>query len=112
MYNSFKCEVPVVDGENGANSYPLPPDSSVLLLDKQDPIVWFKSTDSGGFANVKGFSITPIKTKQEEIDDNYNDLDQRLKRIEEMLNEQSNIRNVKRNTTKHNHKQSDIKSEL
>lgn len=49
-----------VHGEEGAKAYPLAPNSSVLLQDETDNIVWAKVTDSAGYATVKGFFLTPI----------------------------------------------------
>lgn len=40
-----------VQGEQGANDYQLAPNSSVILLDKDAPIIYIKSTDAVGRAN-------------------------------------------------------------
>lgn len=46
--------VPAVPGENGAKSYPLGKDSSVILADSTaDNVIWLKVTDSYGNASYK-----------------------------------------------------------
>ncbi len=53
-----------VAGRPGADAYFLPPNSSVILLDANEPIFYWKVTDDGGFATVREFSfaeITPAK---------------------------------------------------
>lgn len=52
-----------VHGEDGAKAFALAPNSSVLMMDETDAIVWAKVTDGAGYATLKGFRITPIETK-------------------------------------------------
>lgn len=85
-------EVIKVHGIDGANAYQLAPNSSVLLLDDNSPIVWFKSTDGAGYATVTPYTITPYK--QEPVSD-IKSLEERIKILEDKLNE-SNTSNVKR----------------
>lgn len=97
--NTFNPQSVVqVSGENGAKAYSLPPNSSVLLMDTTDAIVWLKSTDGGGYPTLTPFRITPIEPTPiipqtsaptvPQIDiDNINN---RLTKLEERLNEQSN----------------------
>ena len=40
-----RCQVIKVNGRNGADAFRMAADSSVLLLDENDPIVWLKTTD-------------------------------------------------------------------
>lgn len=82
--------VPTVNGREGANAYSMPPNSTVLLLDANQPIVWFKQTDGGGYATVKGYSISePIDDPQnptnfnQEIKDTMKSFDERLKKLED-----------------------------
>lgn len=56
-------QIPQVSGENGAKAYQIPPNSSVLLLDSTDNVIWCKTTDAGGFATLTGYKITPIENK-------------------------------------------------
>ena len=75
-------EVIRVNGEPGARSYQLPPNSSALLLDDTAPTVWLIQTDGAGYKTVTPFAITqatpadPIKT-----------LEERIKKLEEKINE-------------------------
>lgn len=56
----IKREVDRVHGEDGANAFPLAPNSSAIFLDETQPVVWLKTTDSAGYATVTGYSIMPI----------------------------------------------------
>lgn len=55
-------EIIRVHGEEGAKAFGLGPNSSVLLMDETDNIVWAKVTDGAGYATLRGFRITPIET--------------------------------------------------
>ena len=59
-----KQEVIRVNGKNGAETYQLPPNSSILLLDESAPLVWLKTTDGAGYATVTAYDIAP---HQEEV---------------------------------------------
>lgn len=50
-----KQKVQTVHGAEGARAYPLAPDSSVLLLDDTQKIVWCKITDVVGVITVVGY---------------------------------------------------------
>lgn len=57
-----KMEIPRVSGRDGANSFQLAPNSSVLMIDlTQEDVIWCKSTDSAGFATLKPYRITEIE---------------------------------------------------
>ena len=85
-YNSpmMRQEIVKVNGENGARAYQLAANSSVLLLDETQPVVWLVQTDGAGYKTVTPFTITPQKTTPE-VD--VNELEERIKKIEERLNE-------------------------
>lgn len=76
-----------VNGENGARSFQMLPNSEALLLDTTQPIIWLAQTDGAGY-----LSVTPFDIKQHEelppVD--IRNLEQRLTRLEGMLNGQSN----------------------
>ena len=42
------CQITRVNGRNGADAFRMAPNSSILLLDENDPIVWLKVSDGGG----------------------------------------------------------------
>lgn len=72
-----------VNGENGAKAYQLPPNSEALLLDETAPIVWLKTTDGAGYPSLAPYSITPYEPTPP-VD--VNGLEQRIKRLEEIIN--------------------------
>ena len=82
-----KTEVTKVSGKNGAEAFQLGPNSSVLLLDETAPIVWLKTTDGAGYPTITPYSITPYKP--EPIID-VQDLETRVKKLEDRLNAKSN----------------------
>lgn len=55
-----KQEVVTVNGEDGANAYKLPPNSSALVLDENKPIVYLVKTDGAGYKTVLAYTITPV----------------------------------------------------
>lgn len=79
-----KTEIVKVSGENGARAYTMPPNSSILLLDEQNPIVWLKVTDGAGYPTITPYQITPYQAEKEP---DYKSLEMRIAKIEEMLNE-------------------------
>lgn len=101
MYNSInpymqqpqmpmqKTEVDRVNGRNGAELFRIAPNSSALLLDMNDPIVWFVQTDSAGYKTIIPYDIKPHEEQSppdaKSIDERLNKFDERLKIIEEAL---------------------------
>lgn len=83
-----------VNGENGAKAYQMAPNSSVLLLDENAPIVWLKTTDGAGYPNLVPYDIAP---HQPEPQIDVKSFDSRLSRLEGIVNE-SYIRNDARQT--------------
>lgn len=83
-----KQEIIRVHGEEGAKAYQLPPNSSILLLDDANPILWFKSTDGAGYPTVIPYDIVPHAQQQEIAQPtyDYNALEERISRLERRLN--------------------------
>ena len=81
-----KQEVIKVNGRGGAEAYQLAPNSSILLLDEKDPIIWLKTTDGAGYATVTPYSIT-LYQPEPPID--IRSLEARIVRLEGRFNEQS-----------------------
>lgn len=88
-------EIIRVHGEDGAKAYGLGPNSSVLLMDETDNIVWAKVTDGAGYATLRGFRITPIETNvtSTRVDaeqyvslKDFNDLKTKVDKLVEELN--------------------------
>lgn len=88
-----KIEVTRVNGRDGAEAYQLAPNSSVLLLDATEPIVWLKITDGAGYPTVTPYKIEPYQEITQES------LEMRLSKIEERLAAyESNSTESKQNT--------------
>ena len=95
-----KEEVKRVSGRNGAEAYPMAPESSILLLDETAPIIWLKTTDSASYPTITGYQITPIKNNPELVANDsgkYEELEKRIAKLEEVINEstKSDVRTTK-----------------
>lgn len=88
----LRCQVTHVNGKNGADALKLAENSSILLLDENEPIVWLKTTDGAGYATVTPYAITPYQAAPEV---NVNDLEARIKRLEDAINGKSDDTDVK-----------------
>lgn len=75
-------EIIRVNGENGARSFRMAPNSTVLLLDETAPIVWFCQSDGAGYHTVSPYKIEPYQAAQPP---DYGALEARIKHIEEVL---------------------------
>ena len=60
-----RCEVIKVKGEGGARSVKIPPNSSCLAMDIDEPVVYLVMTDSTGYASVEAYQINRIPTESE-----------------------------------------------
>lgn len=81
---SSRQEIIKVNGREGANAYPLnTPNSSVMMLDINQPILYVKISDGAGYCNITTYTISPFE--QEMIKpNNTDDLEKRIKRLEEL----------------------------
>ena len=84
-----RYEIIRVNGENGAKAFNLQPNSSILLLDETAPIVWLAQTDGAGYKTLTPSTITPYQPEQAP---DYNTLEERVKKLEEILNESNNAK--------------------
>ena len=75
-----------VNGKNGAEAFRMAPNSSILLMDENDPIVWLKTSDGAGYCTVTPYTIAPYQSAPP-VD--VNSLENRVKRLEDMLNAKS-----------------------
>lgn len=88
-------EIVRVNGENGARAYQMAPNSSAMLLDESAPLVWLVQTDGAGYKTATPYTISPYQSQPAP---DYNSLDERIRRLEDMLNGQKpDAGNVKRN---------------
>lgn len=94
MYNYFQAPVQAqiikVTGENGARAFAMAPNSSAILLDENEPLIWVVTTDGAGYK-----SITPYKIELYVPDPppDYNALMARIAKLEEALHESNHSAN-------------------
>ena len=85
-----QMEIQRVNGEESAKAYPIGPNSSVLLLDVNDPLVWVVTTDASGFKTVTPYTITPYQPEKpisaDDIRNQMEKINSRLDRLEERMN--------------------------
>lgn len=82
----FRGEIINVNGAAGARSLRLAPNSSVILRDANEPIVWLCEADGTGYFEPVPYSVTPYQA-QPAVD--VNDLARRIARMEAMMDAQS-----------------------
>ena len=78
-----QTQVVRVNGENGAKAYNLGANSSALLLDESGLMVWLVTSDGAGYKSVSAYDIAP---HQEAPAPDYGSLENRIKRLEEIIN--------------------------
>ena len=79
-----QMQVTKVNGEGGANAYSMGPNSSALLLDASGTMIWAVTTDGAGYKTVAAYDIIPHKSQAAIT---YESLENRIKRLEEMIND-------------------------
>ena len=79
-------EIIRVNGENGARAFQMAPNSNAILLDETAPLVWVVQTDGAGYKTVTPYTITPY---QAEPPVDVRALDERIRRLEEIVNAKS-----------------------
>lgn len=84
-----------VNGENGARAYQMPANSSALLLDEIEPIVWLKQTDGAGYPTITPYKIEPYERPEPE---DFSSIVKRIERLEEAINGKSNISKAEQKT--------------
>ena len=89
----YNQQIIKVNGENGANAYQLPPNSSVLLLDESAPRLFLAQTDGAGYKSITAYKLEPYVP---EPPVNVNDLEKRLKKLEGIVNGKSNTSNARK----------------
>lgn len=81
-----KQEITEVYGVQGAQAYQMPPNSSVILLDASNPIVYIKKTDGAGSPSIISYKLMPIQNES-----NTSELEKRVQKLEEIVNESYSI---------------------
>ena len=85
-------QVTKVHGENGARAYTMGPNSSALLLDESQPIVWLKVTDGASFPTITPYKITPCEKEEDTLATSITKLDERISKIEEKVFKQTAVK--------------------
>lgn len=81
-----KQEITEVYGLQGAQTYQMAPNSSVILLDASDPTVYIKRTDGAGSASISAYKLMPFQNEN-----NTSELEKRVKKLEDIINESYTI---------------------
>ena len=81
-------QIPQANGKASIDMIRLAPNSSILIADTTAPIVWRCTSDSLGNVTSEPFDITPHK---DEAQVQQESLEQRIARLEAIINEQSTI---------------------
>ena len=92
-YSKPFYQIASVKGRRGAENFPMAPNSSVLLLDEDDPIIWFTTADSGGTITAEPFDYTEHIEKKvvstEDLCDMISSLAGQIERLEERIDGKS-----------------------
>ena len=91
-WNLPHYETPLLNGRADANNFSIGPNSSILLPDANDDVVWWIRTDNMGNKNITAWDITP---HQDPKPVDLNALEARLANIEEWINAKQNKSNAK-----------------
>lgn len=88
----YKGKVPHVHGKGGMEAFRMEPDSSIFLADEtEENVVWFKSTDSGGYATGKKAHLVwdddeqHLNTENYVTKDEFNKLEDKVNKVLEEL---------------------------
>ena len=102
-----RYEIVHVNGKNGAEMFQMAPNSNTLLLDDTAPIVWLVQTDGAGYKSLTPFDIIPHKDAPS-VD--LKALENRITKLEELINDKSNFTNYGANKQHQNDKKPDERS--
>ena len=78
-----QTQVVKVNGENGARAFGMGANSSALLLDESGTMVWLCTTDGASYKTVTAYDIVPHQTVPSP---DYGSLEDRIKKLEEIVN--------------------------
>lgn len=88
----YNGKVPHVHGKGGMEAFQMEPDSSIFLADEtEENVVWFKSTDSGGYATGKKAHLVwdddeqPINAENYVTKDEFNKFEEKVNKVLEEL---------------------------
>ena len=86
IYQQPQRQVEKLNGRNGAMQLPMGPNSSGWYLDQSGTMAWLITTDSAGYKTVTAYDIS---LHQDAQDPNYETLENRVKRLEEIVDERN-----------------------
>ena len=78
---SAQRHVTKVNGKAGADSFNLPPNSDDILLDMNEPVIYFVQSDGAGYKTVTTYDISPHK--EVNAQDQFKALEDRIIKLEE-----------------------------
>ena len=70
-----------VNGEPGARSFALPPNSDAVLIDNTASMIWLVQTDGAGYKTLTPYDISPHEDPTS--DTNIKQLEDRISKLEE-----------------------------
>lgn len=82
LFQPQPFKVPQVSGKAGANAFEMPASSEILLMDENDPIVWYVKTDDGGTKTITGLDIS---IHEDEDTKKMVSLEERVAKLEEEM---------------------------
>jgi hypothetical protein len=78
-----ECHVVRVNGEPGARSYMIPPNSDAVLIDTTASMIWLVQTDGAGYKTLTPYDISVHE--EPKPDDSIRKLEDRISRLEEKI---------------------------
>ena len=104
MNNYQLNQYAIVNGLDGAKSYNMPPNSSMMLMDSTSPYVYMKSTNQMGQASIRCFKLEEQRLEDIEVSNSpyatKSDLNQLSSKIDELLKQLGGTEDVKSVITK------------
>ena len=65
------CQIQYVKGFNGAKAFIMPPSSSTILMDSDEPVFYTKFVDANGVEQIKEFEFKEKTTTTQSTNDTY-----------------------------------------
>ena len=88
-----KYEIIHVNGRNGAEAFRMAPNSSAILMDDTQPVVWLCVSDGAGYSNPVPYKIEPFV---EQPEPSYTDLMNKINELEAAIYDRKpDVKNVK-----------------
>ena len=89
-----QMQIPKVHGREGANAFPMGPNSSALAMDEGASIVWMMVTDSAGYKTVTPFDVTPHEETKPATTNDLKSLLDTMKSFDERLSKLEGLEHV------------------